>query len=138
MLNLKELQNKNTFKYPIELRLPETLNNMNDTDILNNYNLNKINSNRYRHFVCYHYALRNTDIMELDDAYYHILENYNPVTLKNARKNDVITFHNIKSKRRLPDTSNIEHFAIISEINIEANILNIKASLEIAEFLKDK
>lgn len=130
MLNLKTLSNKKTFKYPITLRLPDAINEMDDIDILNNYNVNKIRDNKYCMYVCFNYALHNKNIMDLETAFEYTLYNYKPIELKDARVGDMITFHKIERQTRglrIPNELNIEHLGIISDINIENNTLKIKS-----------
>jgi hypothetical protein len=131
MLNLKKLIRQKKFQYKITLRLPEAINNMDDTDIVNNYKLNRIKSKIPVYYeVCFNYALQSTDILDLETAFEYTLYNYTPVHLAEARQGDLVTFHRIEQETRglqIPNDRTIEHFAIISGIDIGKNILNIKS-----------
>lgn len=130
-MNIKTLIRQKKFQYPILLKLPETVDKMDNTDIINNFNLNRIKSRIPEYFsVCFNYALHNNDIQDLETAFKYTLYNYTPVHIQDATAGDIITFHRIepdKRELRIPNERTIEHFAIISYIDIDKNILNIKS-----------
>jgi hypothetical protein len=131
MLNLKRLTRQKKYQYRIALQLPDAINNMNDTDIVNNYKLNRIKSRIPSYFeVCFNYALKTTDILDLETAFEYTIYNYTPVHVAEARAGDIVTFHKIEPETRglrIPNERTIEHFAVISGIDIEKNILNIRS-----------
>jgi hypothetical protein len=130
-MNLKNLLKQKKFQYKIALKLPHDIDRMDNTDIINNYNLNRIKSRIPEYFsVCFNYALNNPDILDLETAFECTLYNYIPVHIADARAGDMVTFHRIEPETRglrIPNERTIEHFAIISGINIDKNILNIRS-----------
>lgn len=69
------------------------------------------------YYFCYNYIFDNPELSEVDEAFEILLYHFAPIEKQNARRGDIISFHNIRNDWRKPDGLNCEHFAKISHID---------------------
>ncbi len=87
---------------------------------INSVNVKLINDRNKYDGVCFNYALNDTKciLKFCQEAYKELEREYEQINIKNARKGDVISYHEIsdfKSKYEKPCNGNALHFAIIKE-----------------------
>ena len=108
--------------YEIETVIDDTLiggNYNEDTEMaINSPNVRLVNNSKDFDGVCFNYALNNFHIWCCENAYDELELAYIPITIKEAREGDIISYHEINdfnSKYEKPCGGNSTHFAIIKE-----------------------
>ena len=92
-----------------------------DEELITNYsNIKNLQMGKTSKGVCFNYALNNYDYDFEDYAFDTLYYGYIPIKLSEAKKGDIITYHNVNwnigKNKKLCGGFNCVHFAVIEKV----------------------